>query len=37
MSNLKIGEDISLAVDEQGYSAVQDSKTQSWKREGHKR
>jgi hypothetical protein len=36
-SNLKIGEDITLAVDEQGYSAVQDSKTQSRKREGHKR
>ena len=36
-SILKVGEDVSLAVDEQGYSAVRDSKTQSQKREGHKR
>jgi antirestriction protein ArdC len=34
---LKVGEDVSLAVDEQGYSTVRDSKTQSQKREGHRR
>ena len=37
-SILKVGEDVSLAVDEQGYSAVQaKNETQSQKREGHKR
>jgi predicted Fe-Mo cluster-binding NifX family protein len=36
-SVLKAGEDVSLAVDEHGYSTVRDSKTQSQKREGHRR
>jgi antirestriction protein ArdC len=38
MSNLKIGEDITLAVDEQGYSAVQaKNETRTQKREGLRR
>jgi hypothetical protein len=38
-SNLKVGEEAVLSVDEQGYSAVQgrDAETQSQKREGHRR